>query len=471
MIALHALVLLAVLSASNQAVLLDFHSPSCGPCRSMEPTIRRLAADGYPVRTVNVEQDSSLARQFRVDRVPTYVLVVDGREAGRAVGPTSYNQLAGMFAAARPAAGNAAPVHPVAARSNLAAPPTPPAVGMQDPKARAMAATVRLCIEDAGGRSFGSGTIIDVFQNEALVMTCGHLFRESRGQGRMSVDLFPPGAASPVQGEVLTVLMYDLEQDVALVAIRPNCAVTPVPVAATDYPLRPGDPVFSIGCDQGAAPSLRDSRITSLNKYLGPPNIQSSGQPVIGRSGGGLFSACGQLIGVCNLADPQDDEGIYAALPLLHANLDKIGQSRIYQRNANPAAVAQAEPGPAPPQMPQQMPSGPLGGPAAPAAVVPDFAPAPLTAAAAAHVGPGPAAGIDDDTEVICIVRSRRDPRGQSQIFYLDRPSPSLLERLAQEAHPAPTGEPVTLQASRDVPPPSRADGQTNSPVVRGQAY
>jgi len=76
---------------------------------------------------------------------------------------------------------------------------------------------------------------------------------------------------------------------------------------------------------------------------------------------------------------------------------------------------------------------------------------------------------MDEDTEVICIVRSKRDPRGQSQIFYLDRPSPTLLERLTQESQPARAGEPVMLQASRDVAPPRRTDGQTGSPVVRGQ--
>ena len=104
MIALHALALLAVLAVPGQPVLLDFHAPWCGPCRSMEPTIRRLAADGYAVRMVNVDEESSLAQQFRVDSVPTYVLVLDGREVGRLVGPTSHAQLAGMFAAARPVA-------------------------------------------------------------------------------------------------------------------------------------------------------------------------------------------------------------------------------------------------------------------------------------------------------------------------------------------------------------------------------
>jgi len=468
MIALHALALLAALSAPAQPVLLNFHAPWCEPCRSMEPTIRRLAADGYPVRMVNVDQESSLAQQFGVDRVPTYVLVVDGREAGRAVGPTSHGQLVGMFAAAKPAAGAAPTVQPVVAHQNAAAPGPLNAVGVEDPRARAMAATVRLCIEDAGGRSFGTGTIIDVYEGDALVMTCGHLFRESRGQGPMSVDVFPPGSQNPVRGQVMEVLTYDLEQDVALVAIRPNCPVTPAPVAPGGYQPRPGDRVFSIGCDQGAAPSLRDSRITALNKYQGPPNIESSGQPVIGRSGGGLFSADGLLIGVCNLADPQDDEGIYAALSLLHTNLDKIGQSRVYQRNAPQTAVAQAAVAPAPPQMPPQMPSGPLGGASLAAVAIPDTAPAPLVAPAA-HASLGAVMAMDEDTEVICIVRSKRDPRRQSQVFYLDRPSQTFWDRLTQESQPSRAGEPVMLQAARDAVPPSRADGQTSGPVIRGQ--
>ncbi len=469
MITLHALALLAAVSAPSQPVLLDFYAPWCGPCRSMEPTIRRLAADGYPVRMVNVDQESALARQFRVDSVPTYVLVVDGREAGRSLGPTSYGQLAGMFAAAKPAVAAAPAVQPTAARQTPPAPTPSPAAGAEDPRARAMAATVRLCIEDAGGRSFGTGTIIDVYEGEALVMTCGHLFRESQGRGPMAVDIFPAGASNPAQGQVLALLMYDLEQDVALLAVRPNCPVTPAPVAPANYQPRPGDRVFSIGCDQGAAPSLRESQVTALNKYKGPPNIESAGQPVIGRSGGGLFSAEGYLIGICNLADPQDNEGIYAALPLLHANLDKIGQSRIYQRGAALNGVAGAAAGPALPQMPPQMPPGPMDGRNLGPAAGLQANPAPLVATAAeAAIG---AAVIDEDMEILCLVRSKQNPQGRIQTIYLDRPSRSLLDRLTQESQPARSGEPVMLQASRNVAPPPRTDIQSSGPVMRGQPY
>ncbi len=374
-----------------------------------------------------------------------------------------------MFVAAKPATATAPPpaIQPTAARQ---APETSASAATAEPQTRALGATVRLCIEDAGGRSLGTGTIIDAYQQEALVMTCGHLFRESRGQGKMSVDVFPAGTPNPVAGEVLTLLSYDLEQDVALLAIRPNCSVTPVPVAAAGYQVRPGDRVFSVGCDQGAPPTVRPSQVTALNKYQGPPNIESAGQPVIGRSGGGLFSSDGQLIGVCNLADPQDNEGIYAALSLLHVNLDKIGQTRIYERGAAPSAVAQAPAmvAPAalavsPPEMASQMPRPPLA--AAGLGVVPAAAavsqPAPLIATAAA--------ALDDDTEVICIVRSKRDPRGPGQVIYLDRPPRTLLEQLAQQAQPARAGEPVLLEASRNSSPPPRTNSEASSPVMRGQ--
>ena len=44
-----------------------------------------------------------------------------------------------------------------------------------------LASSVRLKIEDADGNSVGSGTIIDARAGEALVLTCGHIFRESQG--------------------------------------------------------------------------------------------------------------------------------------------------------------------------------------------------------------------------------------------------------------------------------------------------
>ena len=194
---------------------------------------------------------------------------------------------------------------------------------------RLMQASVRIRVDDPQGRSVGSGTIIDTEGNQALVVTCGHIFRESKGRGSIEVDLFGPGAPRTVKGQLIG---YNLENDVALVCIEAGGPVTPARVAASAGAYSVGSAVINIGCNHGDDPTLRRSRITSLDKYMGPARIVVANAPVEGRSGGGLFTADGRLIGVCHAADPQDDEGLYAALPLIHAELDKAHLAHVYLR-------------------------------------------------------------------------------------------------------------------------------------------
>ena len=66
--------------------------------------------------------------------------------------------------------------------------------------ARLVAASVRLRVEDPDGHSCGSGTIIDARGGEALILTCGHIFRDSQGKGRIEVDLFGPSGPQRVPG-------------------------------------------------------------------------------------------------------------------------------------------------------------------------------------------------------------------------------------------------------------------------------
>ena len=108
MVALDALALALVLSGAGETVLLEFSAAWCGPCRSVAPTVERLAAEGYPIRPVDVDREPQLARQYGVTGVPCFVLLVDGREADRLMGAASYDRLVQMLAAERirPAAGN-----------------------------------------------------------------------------------------------------------------------------------------------------------------------------------------------------------------------------------------------------------------------------------------------------------------------------------------------------------------------------
>ena len=63
-------------------VLVDFWAPWCGPCRMAAPEVRELAreiAGRGVVLKVNTEEHPEVAAQFRVQAIPTFVLLRDGR--------------------------------------------------------------------------------------------------------------------------------------------------------------------------------------------------------------------------------------------------------------------------------------------------------------------------------------------------------------------------------------------------------
>jgi hypothetical protein len=293
------------------------------------------------------------------------------------------------------------------------------------PENAAMAATVRLKVSDPSGMSFGTGTIIDTVQDEALVVTCGHIFRDSKGQGKIMVDLHE--TKTPVPGQLIS---FDLTRDIALVSIRPGKQVTAAKVASDPQKIVQGTRVFSIGCDHGADPSVRTSRVTAIDKYLGSPNYTTSGAPVEGRSGGGLFLADGTLIGVCNAADPKDDEGLYAGLGTIHWQLDKIGQTEIYQpkTEAAPANAIAA----APPR--NELPRNEL--PVRPGAVE-----QPLRVAS---------------REMIIFLRDKGQPHARGEAITINNPTPQLLEMLSREAQTGGLAEagpqPTALRALPEEP-------------------
>ena len=436
-----AAILTATLAlGAGDVELLQFTSPYCPACQTMAPIIERLTASGVPVQKIDVQAREDLARQFRIKALPTTIVVQHGREVERAEGAVAFDRIVAMVQRAS----HEAPANPIATLASATAPAIPPrdfaASNLRptdlrpqtlqpNPQQVAYAATVRLKVLDGQGHGVGTGTIIDRHGEEALVMTCAHIFRTSQGKGEIHVDLFAkPGTT--VKGQLID---WDLHRDVALVAIRPGVEVTPIPVAGPDYKSQVAEPVFSIGCNKGQDPTLVESRIAAVNKFNGRPNVTVKGQPIDGRSGGGLFNAAGQLIGVCNAADAVDDVGVYASLPAVHWQLDKIGQKRIYERPnevAPPTTLVAATA----PSLPTQMPSlaMPTNSLAAAASPSPTLAPALSLPPALA-----PAPALSDDLEVFCVVRRKSQPHLAPQSFPLDRLPPEIAARLAAQSNPA----------------------------------
>jgi len=478
-------------SAYN-GVLLDFSASWCGPCQQMSPLVSRLERQGLPIRKVDVDREPALARKFGVSSIPAFVLVVNDREVTRIVGATSESTLRNLMARIpkRPVANLAAAPKsnrgislgrsqntvPVAAKlksksrfpiripflsrskeTELAAVPAKPPVvrakydrrnTVSPTTSDPLAASVRIRIRDPQGVNYGSGTVIDSRIGHTVVLTCGHIFRNLSSDATIEVDVFGSAQdrrANRAETFVGRVLRYDLEADVGLLTIATDSPLPTCRMAGTNRHVAKSETVFSVGCGGGESPTKQQLRVTALNRYLGPDNIECTGVPLQGRSGGGLFDADGQVIGVCVAADPRDQRGLYAGTKAVHALLDLAKLTRLYKGDDKPTQKQSR------PALPFNPPANPViakndpPGPFTPNSVVPASFESPripqgsrTDASADTNIALASALAGTEDAEVICIIRRHNEPRASSRVVIINRASPKFVSYLTGETqnHP-----------------------------------
>ncbi|WP_435157829.1 thioredoxin [Haladaptatus sp. DFWS20] len=84
--------------ANGDVILADFYADWCGPCRMLEPIVKRLASDtDATVAKVDVDTNPQLANSFGVRGVPTLVLFADGEQVEKIVGVQSEEQLRSLI--------------------------------------------------------------------------------------------------------------------------------------------------------------------------------------------------------------------------------------------------------------------------------------------------------------------------------------------------------------------------------------
>lgn len=362
---------LAVVAAEPQigdCIALMFTKPNSQHDVSIQALYNQAVSNGWAVRMVDGTREPSFAKRWRIENYPTIVLVRNSREFDRMFTAPRFEELSKRMLAASnpeslrvghlanspsgtifrgqspaPTSSSSTSVQPAVFGNNLVASTSANALSSgvnptnaidtakQSLPSNPAEATVRIRVDEPSYEVFGTGTIIDTHQGEALVLTCGHLFRDATPNARILIETFIGGV--PKAYPAILIDFKADETDIGLVAFRPEGPVATAKLMDHRERLQEGEAVFSWGCDNGQNPSRRDSRITKLNRYLGEPNVEVYGAPVQGRSGGGLFNSKGELIGVCYAADSELNEGLYNAPQVVYNQLNRLGLQRLYSHH------------------------------------------------------------------------------------------------------------------------------------------
>lgn len=73
----------------NGVTLVDFNAPWCGPCRSQEPILERIADqfDGLALVTaINIDKHQNIALELSIQSIPTLIIFKNNKEVQRFIG-------------------------------------------------------------------------------------------------------------------------------------------------------------------------------------------------------------------------------------------------------------------------------------------------------------------------------------------------------------------------------------------------
>ena len=467
------------IAQEGENILYDFGTSWCGPCQRVAPIVAKLHREGLPIRKVDAEKERSLAAKYGINSYPTFVLVVNGREVQRRSGYMSETEIRRWVAKIPQSTSGSDPVQSggilLGEAADLPRPSPPPStevktaeaadssssplkrllgLGKKKPEeqlvrgndsliaeaaaksngplaADPMQASVRIRVIIDGKINLGSGTVISSRPGKTVILTCGHIFRHLDNKSKIEVDFINSG--QPVE-HVAKVQKYDIESDLGVIVVATENAVPVAPIASRVAAPAIGDSVAGIGCSGGELPTERDIEVTAIDRYIGPHNVECTGLPVQGRSGGGLFNNLGEIVGVCIAADRDRRRGLYSGLFAIHGILDECGMTSLYQPEQK-IQIAGTDLSYGETDAPKPMPQEVIENQTAP------------TASAVATTTPIQRDPVDfraRGSEVVVIVRDPKNPNAPNRVVIIHDASEKFMAYLNGELDERPAISPRT---------------------------
>ena len=84
---------------AEQTVLVDFWAAWCGPCKMVAPIIDQIAEEHKEIKVckVNVDEEASLAIEYKVMSIPTLMVFKNGQVVNQTMGAQSKADIESML--------------------------------------------------------------------------------------------------------------------------------------------------------------------------------------------------------------------------------------------------------------------------------------------------------------------------------------------------------------------------------------